>query len=141
MNGRVKKVLVVDDDELLREFYTRVLAKLGCEALGAANGDEAMRLLEDGREEFSLVILDLLMPIRTGWELLDFLERRPARRTPPVLVITGLAASFEEFEDIRNRCDEVLLKGEFELATFCRVVESLIGRSEEEHARSPAQVA
>lgn len=128
MNGPVRRVLVVDDDELLREFYARALAGLGCEVLGAADGEEAMRHLEEDGEGFSLIILDLLMPIRTGWELLDYLESKPRKRALPVLVITGVAATFEEFRDIRSRCDEVLLKGEFELATFCRVVRSLVER-------------
>lgn len=139
MDGPVRRVLVVDDDELLREFYTRALAGLGCEAMGAADGDEAIRQLEEDSEGFSLVILDLLMPIRTGWELLDYLESKPKQGAPPVLVITGVAVSFEEFQDIRSRCDEVLLKGEFELATFCRIVRSLIER-DAKHPMPPTRL-
>jgi CheY-like chemotaxis protein len=125
MSDETKRVLVVDDDELLREFYSRVLAGQGYEAVCAANGDEAIRLLEGAKEDFALVIMDLLMPVRTGWELIEYIKAAPAWQKVPILAITGLAASFEEFERVKAVCDEVLLKGDFELARFCDTVKRL----------------
>lgn len=125
-----QRILVVDDDELLREFYNRVLTIQGYSPICACNGDEALKILENAKEEFSLVIMDLLMPVRTGWELVESMRKNPVWDNVPVLAITGLAGSFEEFEQIKRVCDAVLLKGDFELAKFKETVESLV-----EHGR------
>jgi len=121
-----QRILVVDDDELLREFYTRVLTIQGYSPICACNGDEALKILENSKEHFSLVIMDLLMPVRTGWELVESMRENPAWDDIPVLAITGLAGSFEEFEQIKRICDSVLLKGDFELAKFNETVKKLV---------------
>ncbi len=121
-----KRILVVDDDELLREFYTRVLTMQGYEPVCATNGDEALDILENAKEDFALIIMDLLMPVRTGWELVESMRTNPLWDRIPVLAITGLAGSFEEFEQIKRVCDAVLLKGDFELAKFNETVKRLV---------------
>jgi CheY-like chemotaxis protein len=127
MNPDPVKILVVDDDDLLRDFYCRVLKTEGYEPVTAINGDEAVEIL--GREpDLKLAVIDLLMPIRTGWELIEFIKRHPRYSTLPIVAITGLAASFDEFEKVRQICDAVLHKSDFELNAFLRIVENLVKR-------------
>ncbi len=121
-----KKILVVDDDDLLREFYSRVLHSRGYAATCVSNGDEAIRILESAKEDFALIIVDLLMPVRTGWELIEYIRNDPVWRDVPILAITGLAGSFEAYENVKKVCDAVLLKGDFELGKFTETVERLV---------------
>jgi CheY-like chemotaxis protein len=65
-------VLVVDDEEGIRETLREIIEMLGCTALTAADGAEALALLETHRP--SLILLDLLMPVMTGYELLALLR-------------------------------------------------------------------
>ncbi len=125
MKTTVKRILVVDDDELLREFYNRVLSGRGYEVACAANGDEAITLLAESAA-YGLIIVDLLMPVRTGWELIEHVRTTPAYAQIPLLAITGLATSSDELEQVKKACDGVMLKGDFDLARFTETVDRLV---------------
>lgn len=79
------KILVVDDDKLVRESIADVLQSAGHAVVLAANGEEGLDAL--GREAVDLVVLDILMPKREGIETI--LEIRKSRKTLPVLAISG----------------------------------------------------
>ena len=82
-------VLVVEDDADARDAITAILGDAGYDALGAANGLEALGQLGDQKGRCDLILLDLLMPVMNGW---DF--RRKQRETPafahiPVLLMSA----------------------------------------------------
>lgn len=81
-------VLIVDDDRDIRETTELLLAECGHRVLGATNGEDALRLLQRGPRP-DLVILDLMMPVMTGWELRERMLRDPALATIPTVVISG----------------------------------------------------
>lgn len=80
-------VLVVDDQEDIRETLREVIEMAGCQTLAAANGAEALELLEHHRP--CLIVLDLLMPIMSGLEMLDALRSRPELASLPVVISTS----------------------------------------------------
>jgi CheY-like chemotaxis protein len=77
-------VLVVDDQAEVRRLIHRMLEHSGFEVAEAANGEEALGLLDAGVSP-RVIVLDLWMPIIDGWE---FLERTTTRA--PVIVISGV---------------------------------------------------
>jgi two-component system, chemotaxis family, chemotaxis protein CheY len=79
------RVLVVDDDPDLREFLRLMLTSMGFEVTSAANGREALDVMED--HDPDLILLDMKMPIMNGWEFCRALEGRDAR--PPIVVLTA----------------------------------------------------
>jgi CheY-like chemotaxis protein len=81
-------VLIVDDEPDIREALSEVVEMGGCAAIVASNGAEALELLRAGRRP-CLVILDLLMPVMTGCELLEAIRREPALSAVRVLVSTS----------------------------------------------------
>jgi DNA-binding response OmpR family regulator len=83
----VPRVLVVDDEAGVRESIRMVL-RGECEVVGAESVDAALGALERGRVD--LVLLDLVMPGRDGFALLEELAKR--RKPPPVLVLTATRA-------------------------------------------------
>ena len=125
MSEEAKLVLVCDDDDLLREFYGRVLKAQGYRTVSATNGDEAISVLEDGQHNVALAIVDLLMPIRTGWELIEYMKEKENLKHIPIIAITGLATSFEEFERVKATCNAVLHKGDFDLERFTAMLKEL----------------
>lgn len=78
------RILVVDDDELLRELLEMVLVVEGFEVDVAGNGEEALDRLQSS--DFDLVVLDLMMPILDG---LRFLKRVPDGKRPPIIVLSA----------------------------------------------------
>lgn len=88
------RVLVVEDDTELRGLFRRVLEKNGYEALEAADGQEALDVLD--RQYIDLIISDIMMPVMDGYELVRSL--RDAGIAIPVLMITAKDA----FDDMRR---------------------------------------
>lgn len=80
-------VLVVDDEEDVRETLRDLVEMCGCSAIVAANGAEALELLAERRP--CMIILDLLMPVMTGEELLEAMRRQPALADLPVVISTS----------------------------------------------------
>ena len=79
------KVLIIDDDEAIRESMKRILQREGYEVVLAADGRAALELYDSAR--IDLVLLDLDLPERSGWDVFeDLTSRRPSL---PVIVITG----------------------------------------------------
>jgi CheY-like chemotaxis protein len=80
-------VLIVDDDELIRETLCELVEMVGCSAMVAANGREALKVMTECRP--CLVIVDLLMPVMTGNELLEVMRLDPVLADVPVVVSTS----------------------------------------------------
>jgi len=82
-------ILVVDDDESLREQIVALLRDEGYRALGAANGREALDVLET--DTASLILLDLSMPVMDGWQFLAEREHHRAARKAAVVLLSGMS--------------------------------------------------
>jgi PAS domain S-box-containing protein len=91
-NGRVSRVLVVDDDRHIVEWLKVALSSNGFVVRGAYSGQEALARVHE--ESPDLILLDLKMPDMDGSEVIRRLRREPATRDIPVIVITG--SSFDD---------------------------------------------
>ena len=84
---RGRRILVVDDEPMLRTMMTRVLRMHGYDVTVAANGEEALSLM--GQHHYDLVLSDMVMPICDGRCLLR--ELRARGWDVPVVILTGYA--------------------------------------------------
>ncbi|HEY0593261.1 MAG TPA: response regulator transcription factor [Thermoanaerobaculia bacterium] len=87
------RILVVDDDRLIRTLLTSIFEMHGVECVTAGDGEEALRRLGDGR--FDLMLLDLMMPGLDGFGVLEALART-GRPHPPIMIATAASASVIE---------------------------------------------
>lgn len=86
-------ILVVDDDPALRNGISEVLGSENYRVETAAHGREALERLEDTtRESPSALVLDMMMPVMHGWEVLEVMRAQPALAAIPVIVVTTTAA-------------------------------------------------
>lgn len=86
----VGRVLVVDDDPVLRELIQLMLQRLGLEAVCAEDGDAALALLRQSSPPFDLVLMDCQMPGLDGAEVLRIWRAEQAgRHCPPILAMSG----------------------------------------------------
>jgi len=86
-------VLVVDDDESHRILICDLLNDMGYQTRGASNGREALDLLEEQMPR--AVLLDLRMPVLSGWGLLEALKKLPRARGLPVIIISAYGFEWE----------------------------------------------
>ncbi len=82
-----KKVLVIDDEEMIRRILRTYLAKWGFLVTEASDGEEALQ--EMAKDNFDLLICDILMPRKNGWEVLQEVKSNPQTKDIPVIVLTA----------------------------------------------------
>jgi signal transduction histidine kinase len=86
---RPVRLLVADDDPIMREFAVAQLSMPGGVIMTAGDGEEAWEILEREPEPFDLVLSDLEMPRANGFTLVDRIRRSPRHANLPVVVITS----------------------------------------------------
>ena len=82
-------ILIVDDDEDIRELLAELLRDEGYRVQTAKNGHDALTSLRTGTDPPCLIILDLMMPVMNGFQFLEALRRDPALSLIPVAVVTA----------------------------------------------------
>jgi len=84
-----RSVLVVEDDESIRQMLQMMLEIEKYDVLLAANGQEAIEILEKSRVLPCLILLDLMMPVMNGWQFVEAISRNRAYASVPIVVITA----------------------------------------------------
>jgi CheY-like chemotaxis protein len=91
VTSETKTILVVDDEFVIREVLTELLEWEGYTVLTATNGEEGLEQIAGARP--SLVLLDFMMPVMDGLEMLRRLRADPALRDTPVVLMTAAPMS------------------------------------------------
>ena len=117
-------ILIVDDDDRIRALLKRYLADNGYRASVAANGDRARELL--GSIEFDLLILDVMMPGLSGF---DLTEKVRAASNVPILLLTARGLPEDRIEGLERGADDYLSKP-FEPRELLLRVNALLRRAQ-----------
>ena len=104
----VKRLLIVEDNEIERQGIVELLAHDDIEIATAASGADAIQQLLD--RPFDCCVLDLKLPDMTGFELMEKLQAEPSLREIPIVVFTGKELTHEEEQQLRTVAKSVLLK-------------------------------
>ncbi len=115
-------ILVIDDDPDIREVVREILEGEGYLVTTAANGAEALRVLEQQRP--ALVLLDMRMPVLNGWDFAAALRARGAR--PPILVMTAAQSARRWAEEIGA---QGYIAKPFDLSDLLTAVERLLSQT------------
>lgn len=122
-------VLVVDDEDIVRQTARAMLEKIGYEVLLAANGQAGVDLLRDQGERVSLVILDLIMPVMGGEQAFDAM--RAVRKDVPIVLISGYNEA-EAAARTAGREFAGFMQKPFTVDRFSDAVASALGLKEQE---------
>jgi DNA-binding response OmpR family regulator len=102
------RLLIVDDDPKLRNYVCAGLEQSGIEGVPAPDGQSALAILEDDTRGFDLILLDVMMPEITGWDLLADLRERG--RETPVIFVTARDSVEERVRGLRLGADDYVIK-------------------------------
>jgi putative two-component system response regulator len=89
MNERKKIILIVEDEEDLREFFQESLSSFGYEVFTSPNGKAALEFLKVGPSP-DVIISDLMMPEMNGWDFAQALREDDMLKAIPLIVISAL---------------------------------------------------
>src|SRR5437868_6800595 len=82
-----KRILVVDDDDAICALLMTILRRRGFDVDVARHGGEAVERLASCR--YVLMLLDLMMPVMNGWEVLEMIAKQDRRTRPVIIVLTA----------------------------------------------------
>ena len=126
---RGRHLLVVDDDDRIRELLKEDLARAGFRVTAAAGGAGARKLIESF--DFDLAVFDVMMPGEDGFALTRWLreQRGPAGKTP-VLMLTARGLPEDRIEGLRTGADDYLPKP-FEPEELLLRIEAILRRAQD----------
>jgi CheY-like chemotaxis protein len=101
---RMKRILIVEDNELNRDVLSRRLSARGYEVVVAVDGPQGLALAKTGQPD--LILMDLGLPDIDGWECVRLLRANPATRSVPVVALTAHAMTGDREKALEAGCDE-----------------------------------
>lgn len=115
----VSRLLVVDDDAQIRALLRMVAERCGYEVDDARDGLDAMQLLET--HEYSIAMIDLMMPRLSGYDILERLHGAPKR--PKFIVVTAMADEY--IARITPALADAIVRKPFDVTMLTSVIRSL----------------
>lgn len=122
--ANVAKLLLVEDDNNLREIYQARLSAEGYEIVAAQNGEEALSIAKQHRPD--LIISDVMMPRISGFEMLDILRATPELANTKVIMLTALGQAEDQARAGKLGADKYLVKSQVTLEDIVNCASDLL---------------
>lgn len=137
MDG-IASILVVDDNP---KFLNDALPMYGYDIKTAEDGIEALKILSDEKNNFDLVLLDVMMPNMDGWDTLKAIRKNPKTQYIPVIMITAVSEDQKVVSGLKIGADDYIVKP-FVLPNLLARIEAVLRRSkwQAETAKSEKKV-
>lgn len=114
------KILIIEDDRFLLKLYTNKLKTKGFEVSGSLTGEEGMNKISV--EKPDLIILDLILPRKSGFEVLSELKTNPKTKNIPVIILTNLGQKSDVKKGLEMGAIAYLAKTEFSVNQLPEIV-------------------
>jgi len=129
MEGEDAEILIVEDDEIIARLMQMHLRAAGWRTHHVENGNDALDVLQQGN--WKLVVLDRMLPGKSGMQVLRWLQRPDQDQRIPVLMVTALGSTANTVEGLNEGADDYLAKP-FEPEELVARVNALMRRSAHE---------
>jgi CheY-like chemotaxis protein len=123
------KILLVEDDNNLREIYGERLMAEGYDIVSASDGEEALQTAVN--EKPDLIISDVMMPKISGFDMLDILRQTPETKNVKIIMMTALSQAEDKTRADKLGADKYLVKSQVTLEDVARVVHDILNDSDE----------
>lgn len=108
MTDEKKKILLIEDDQQISKVYEIQLKREGFITLTSRDGDEAVEIFS--KENPDLVVLDLMLPKRDGFGVLEYIRKTAKNKDVPVLVISNLGQKGDKVRAMELGANSYLIK-------------------------------
>jgi CheY-like chemotaxis protein len=119
------KIMLVEDDNNLREIYQARLAAEGFDIVPAKDGEEALAIAV--KEKPDLIVCDVMMPKVSGFEMLDILRSTNGIRDTKVIMMTALSQAEDKARAEKLGADRYLVKSQVTLEDMVKAVQDVLG--------------
>src|SRR5437867_423766 len=122
--GKHKTILVIEDDPHLQQDVSIALAEAGLVVQNAYDGDEGLRLVMERKPD--AVLLDLILPKKDGFEVLQEMKKDSGTKHIPVIVLSNLETSANVEHAVRLGAASYLVKSNYQTKDVLAKVESVL---------------
>ena len=120
-----KKIIIIDDDSLIRKMYGQKLAsQAGWQVLTAENGKEGLEIIKHNTPD--LILLDIMMPKQDGFDVLKKIKKDKALQNIPVIMLTNLADEEDKAEALKRGAKDYLVKANNTPQQVCELVKHFV---------------
>ena len=120
-----RTVILAEDDQFISRAYVAGLQQAGFRVVPVYRGDEVVHAIE--REHPDIVLLDLIMPFKTGFEILETLHTHPTAQRVPVFVFSSLAQDKDKDEAFRLGAKDYIEKSNVTLQEVVDKIQAYLG--------------
>lgn len=135
----MSKIMLVEDDNSLREIYSIRLTAEGYTIVSAGDGEEALAVAV--RERPDLVISDVMMPKISGFDMLDILRSTPETKDIKVIMMTALSSEDQRMRGESLGADRYLVKSQVGIEDVVNAVHDVLGDRASDGTISPVTPA
>ncbi len=119
------KIMLVEDDQSLREIYSIRLTAEGYEIVSAGDGEEALAMAV--QEKPDLILSDVMMPKISGFDMLDILRSTPETKDIKVIMMTALSSDDQRERGENLGADRYLVKSQVGIEDVVNMVHEVLG--------------
>ena len=120
-----QKIAIMEDEELILNLLERKLIKEGYEILVARNGEEGLKLIKEKKPD--LLLLDIIMPIKGGFEVLEEMQKDENLKDVPVIIISNSGQPVEIDRAQKLGAKDWLIKTDFDPQEVVDKIKKQIG--------------
>jgi len=124
MNSGVTKVLLVEDDDDLREIYSARLLADGMNIITATNGEEGLAAAVKERPD--IIVADVMMPKISGFDMLDILRQTPETKDTKIIMVTALGSEDDRSRGDRLGANKYLVKSQMTTEDLVQCIHSVV---------------
>ncbi len=131
------KILLIEDDEVLAKVIYEELSEGDFDVSQAFDGEEGLRLVR--AEKPDLVLLDLILPKKDGFSVLEEIKKSPVTRSIPVIVLTMLGRDDDIKKGLRLGANDYIVKSQHAISEIVGMVSNFFGKEQHPKAKKPAK--
>jgi len=129
------KIALIEDDEILSKVINEELLEAGFIVERAFNGEEGLKLVASMKP--NLILCDIIMPKKGGFEVLEELKRSPATRDIPVVILTMLGSDDDIKKGLKLGANDYIVKSQHAVSEIVDKVRQFFGEETHPEAEQP----
>lgn len=123
-----QKIVLIEDDEILAKVITEELSEAGFRVMAAHDGEAGLKLVKS--EKPDLVLLDIVLPKKPGFEILEEIKRSPDTRHIPVIVITMLSQDEDIKKGLALGASDYIVKSQHAVAEIAEKIKNFFAKEQ-----------
>lgn len=123
---KAAKILIIEDDRFMRKIYANKLRREGFNVIEAVQGEEGWHKIV--YEKPALILLDLVLPVKNGFEVLADIKRNKTTKKIPVIILSNLSQSPDIQRGLELGADDYLVKTAVSLSEIAAKVKEVLAK-------------